>query len=174
MRCPRGQEAWRGAGRVSGRPQYCGNRHHDRHRDCHDLERQAGSAATKAVLRDYQNKIVKPPLLIFVLPFSLRNGRFWRSGHSIAGGRILCSIIPGFALVSIATIHAIFRADRPCANCNSVTCAELSSVRGSGPPPRCSRSRCRSPCSSRQHLLRQRLRRLRVSARRRAVPRCRR
>jgi hypothetical protein len=85
-----------------------------------------------------------------------------------------CSIIPGFALVSIATIHDIFRADRPCANCNSVTCAELSSVRGPGPPPRCSQFRCRSPCSSRQHLLPPRLRRLRLSARRRAVPRCRR
>jgi hypothetical protein len=57
----------------------------------------------------------------------------------------------GFALVWIATIRITFRADRPYANCNSVTYAELSSVRGSGPPPRCSRSRCRSPCSSRQH-----------------------
>ncbi|MGY4434820.1 hypothetical protein ACVWWO_007297 [Bradyrhizobium sp. F1.13.1] len=41
------------------------------------------------------------------------------------------------ALVWIATIHVIFRADRPYANYNSVIYAELSSVSGSGPPPRC-------------------------------------
>jgi hypothetical protein len=105
---------------------------------------------------------------------------------AVAAGKSLARPIPAVnlvlsntvaslvALVWIATIHVIFRAHRPYAHCNSVTYAELSSVRGSGPPPRCSRSRCRSPCSSRQHLLRQRLRRLRVSARRRAVPRCRR
>src|SRR5260370_37519211 len=53
------------------------------------------------------------------------------------------------------------------------TDAELSSARGSAPPPRCWRSRRRSPCSSRQHLLHPRLRRLHVSACRRAVPGCR-
>jgi hypothetical protein len=53
------------------------------------------------------------------------------------------------------------------ARTNSVTYAG-----GSGPPQQRSRCRCRSPCSSQQHLLRRRLRRLRVSARRRAVPRC--
>jgi Tripartite tricarboxylate transporter TctB family len=107
--------------------------------------------------------------------------RFWGRGRknsptrysNVSSMQIVGMRRTGFALVWIATIHIIFRADRPYANCNSVTFAELSSVRGSGPPPRCSRARCRSPYSSRQHLLRPRLRRLRVSARRRAVPRCR-
>ncbi|MDB5609118.1 MAG: hypothetical protein JWP25_6018 [Bradyrhizobium sp.] len=54
------------------------------------------------------------------------------------------------------------------------TNAVKSSVRGPEPPPRCSRFRCRSRCSIRQRLPRPRLGRLRVSARRRAVPRYRR
>jgi hypothetical protein len=55
---------------------------------------------------------------------------------------------------------------------NSVDDAKVSSVRNSGSPPRCSRSRYRFPCSSLQHLRRPRIRRLRVSTRHRAVPRC--
>jgi hypothetical protein len=43
-----------GRGRYAGRRQYCSNRRHDRRRDCHDLDRQTGSAGTQAVLRDYQ------------------------------------------------------------------------------------------------------------------------
>jgi len=69
--------------------------------------------------------------------------------------------------------HPVGGAQRhePRLRCHFVTYyAEPSSVRGPAPPPRCSRSRRRLPCSSRQHRPHQRLHRLRVSACRRAVP----
>jgi hypothetical protein len=52
---------------------------------------------------------------------------------------------------------------------NFITYTEVFPMRGSGPSPRRSQFQRRSPRSSRQHLLRPRLRRVRVSARRRAV-----